>query len=161
MAAWQFDLSLVPRAALGTHSAFEAEPVPRSEFESTHWWASTDLPSGYQHELGSLLGAEAAWGDEWEVYGHEDGNRIDVLRRGTAIEEVRLRLDVRILDINLLEALLDFVQRCGCVMVSPDLHVIEPRLDSLCVELELSSASQFVRDPQAFLEQIRKRRDPA
>jgi hypothetical protein len=154
MAAWQLDLLLIPldsaKAHLDPQGGIDAESV-----EATDWWNGKGLPSSYSSMLGGLLPQAASWDAEWEVFGTLDGNRVDVLAEGGTIAEVRVRIDVRDPDLQLLEQLCTFAQEAKCVFLSPDGHVVEPTPEAIWVEIELSGASTFVRDPAGFLGRLR------
>jgi hypothetical protein len=157
MAAWQFDLVLIPRASLAGRLKDGEDRFESSVFEALDWWVGFTLPPDYQRRLEAILPWSVPWDPEWKVFGVEDGNRIDVLTEAGQVKEVRARIDARDLDADFVERLIEFADYCACVFVTPELRVIEPDLHAIWVELELSPASSFIRDPSRFLERLGRR----
>ncbi len=157
MAAWQFDVYLVPRAALKEISA-GSDRIDADVFENKDLWRSTTLPASYRQLLTEFTRASSEVADDWTVFGEQEGDRVDVLANGDRVEEVRARVDVRELNAEFIEGLIRFASICDCALISEQLHVIEPTLEALWVEIELSPAAMFVSNPRKFLGDLRKGR---
>jgi hypothetical protein len=158
MAVWQFDLRIVPRERVRLFLDADGDCVRDAVLDSVEWWRGEQLPVGWERQLESVLPRSPSWDNDWMVFGSEDGTRVDVLTDNGALQEVRLRVDARELDPALLERLMHFASSAGCRLVTPTGRVIEPDAIALWVELELSPARQFVRDPAAFLDGLQRRR---
>jgi hypothetical protein len=147
MATWQFDLELIPRRHV-------LEVV-----DTVDWWSGATLPGDYENRISAFLPWHLPWDPEWQVFGEEDGDRIDVVFENGHVQHVRARLDARKLDLELLRRVAEFATDCECVFVTRQGRVVEPQVDALLGELQRSPASTFVRDPQAFLEGSKRRRE--
>lgn len=161
MAAWQYDLYIVPRRALAERGVDNDARLSPAEFDAGEWWHGHALPADFHTRVAALLPPGSSWDDEWHVFGEEDGTRLDVMTEGVQIEEVRLRLDARNLDPELLERLMALLDAFGCALVTPEMRVLSAEPLALWVELELSPAAQYVRDPAGFLNRLRRHRDSA
>jgi hypothetical protein len=120
--------------------------------DSIDWWNDAKLPQGYEQHLAVFLPWVKPWSDGWQVFGNEEGTRVDVIGNGSRIEEVRVRIDVREPDLDLLQRLVDFVADADCVSLNAARQIIQPRVEDLCVEIETSPAASFVVDPEGFLQ---------
>lgn len=141
MATWQFDLELIPRRGLTDGLV-----------------VGVDLPADYEKRITSFLPWHVPWDPEWKVFGDEDGDRIDVILANGHVHQVRVRLDARKLDLELLQRIAGFARDCACVFVTPRGEVVEPEVSAMLIELELSPAAAFVRNPQAFFEGLKRKR---
>jgi hypothetical protein len=153
MATWQFDLYIVPREKLVEVAGVTAQRISQQQFEQTEWWEGASLPPHYVQVLTTLLPRAESWSPGVEIWGTEDGNRIDVYRSGGAVQEVRFRIDVRAIDVGVLEAVARFADNAGCALLTEEFEVVPPTLDAMLKEIRNSSAHRFLLDPGAFLEQ--------
>lgn len=158
MAAWQFDLQLVPRASLAQLGIAPDDHLSTEQLDNADWWRGKWLPADYATRVTAILPPASAWAQDWQVYGSEDGNRIDILATGGSIEEVRARIDARAMNVWFLERLVELAGNFDALFVSPESRVIEPDVEAIWVELELSPAARFVRNPEEFLEHLKRRR---
>ncbi len=156
MAVWQMDLQVVPRqrALSIAHQRKSAKEFANTD--DADYWLGASLPADYAKRLASILSAGAPWATGWLTFGEADGNRVDVLLAGSQIDEVRVRIDVREIDFEILERVRLFVAECDCVFVSSAGQVVEPRMRDLCIEIEASPAANFVTDPERFLQHLRR-----
>lgn len=155
MAIWQLDLQIAPRlCALDRMKRRVASEIANAQVEA--WWTQVTPDVGSEQRLASILPWHASWTDDWKVFGEEDGNRIDVMLSGGHMEQVRVRIDVRDVDFELLERLVDFAADYDCIFVNGSGHVIEPTVENVCIEIEASPAANFVEDPTRFLEHLRR-----
>jgi len=159
MAVWQFDLRMVPRDSVCAFVSDESDGIGDDMIDAVDWWRSAELPAGWEARVDQVLPRSASWDPEWRVFGSEQGTRVDVISTGGRIEEVRLRLDARELGPSVLEQLMELVKDARCSLVTPTGRVIEPDPSSVWVELELSPARKYVRDPSAFLNDLSRRRE--
>jgi hypothetical protein len=148
MATWQFDVYLVPRSKLETVLGEIPERISPAQFDSTTWWDDAALPPGYTQLLSSFLSEQRSWSTELRTWGAEDGNRIDVGYTGTALSDVRVRFDLRHVDIGFVEAVVRLAQKADCWLVTEELEAIPPLTEKLFTEVMNSSARRFTVDPK-------------
>lgn len=156
MAAWQLDLTLIPRQSVERHGLSVDDHIQREQLEQVAWWEGFALPPQYRRQISSFAPWSKPWSDGWEVYGDEGGNRVDVITEGGRVAEVRVRVDAREPDVRFLEQLVDFASSIDAVFVSPELRIVAPDLRAIWVELELSPAANFIRDPAGALERLER-----
>jgi hypothetical protein len=158
MAAWQFELLLIPRRSALRYGIQPNDRLTRAQFESTDWWEDHPPLASFDHLLSQVLPVGPSWSDDWHVFGSEDGDRILVLTTAGRIAEMCARIDTRSLDGGFVARLGAFAQASDLLLVGPDLRVFEPEREPILVEIELSDAREFVHDPTSFLERLRRRR---
>ena len=158
MAIWQFDVLIAPRGRTRALLPSDSDQLPREVLESADLWEGRQLPPGYERQLEAILPWAPSWDPEWKLFGSEEGTRVDVITEDGAVQEVRLRVDARSLEPEVLERLVGFVSSIDCVLITPVGRVIEPDAMALWVELELSPAQAFVRDPIGFLDRLQRHR---
>lgn len=156
MAAWQLDLTLIPRQSVEGRGLCVDDHIEQEQYERIAWWEGYALPPQYRQQISSFAPWSKPWSEGWEVYGEEDGNRVDVIGEGGRVEEVRVRIDAREPDVGFLEQLVDFAKSIDGVFFSPDMRIIAPDLRAIWVELELSPAAGFIRDPAGTLERLER-----
>jgi hypothetical protein len=153
MAVWQFDFIVVPRGRLPARAIIEGR-VLFDDIEITDWWVGVDIPNTFENSLDSMLPRLPSSIAGVTMWGDEEGNRIDVIREGGRITEIRIRLDARHPDPTLLEQLTLCVQSIQGVLISEEGEIVEPTPRTLLRELSNSSAHRFVIDPKAFLRNL-------
>jgi hypothetical protein len=153
MAVWQFDLYLVPRSKLAQISDNELQRLSEVDFTATSWWEGITLPSHYREILATFLPRGASWTPEIEMWGEEEGDRIDISHRGAVLEEIRCRVDVRINNVGFLEGILRLAVLADCWIITEELEVIPSTLEALMKEIKNSSAYRFVLNPSAYLDE--------
>ena len=146
MAVWQVDFYLVPRRAV----AAITDRAP-AVLHATDWWATAAFPSDYRKRLATVANLTQSSSTDIEMWGLEDGNRVDVWSAGGRVRSVMARIDVRRLDSRFGAALLAFVRAAGAVLVRRDGLVVEPVIRSYANALRTSDAWRFASDPAAFL----------
>jgi hypothetical protein len=94
---------------------------------------------------------------QWKVFGDEEGDRIDVVLANGHVQQVRVRLDARKVDLELLQRIAGFARDCECAFVTQRGAAVAPDVNAMLVELELSPAGAFVQNPQAFFVGLRRK----
>lgn len=131
MAAWQADFAVVLPAA--------------------------GLPPDYRRRLGEVLPRGHAWGTGLELWGSEDGDRIDVLTPSDEPPELLARFDLREWNPDLYERFLRFVRSTGArIQVAETGAAIASTTEEFTRALRESRAARFVRDPEAYLRSLRE-----
>ena len=150
MATWQADFFLVPRVALPVGGQLTGEHA-----RDTEWWAGIELPANYRGQLSAFALPAPSWSKDVEVFGVEEGNRIDVWRERSEVSNILVRLDVRAFDPKFIAGVLQFAKSTAAVLVRADGLVVEPEEARLFQALEGSPAFRFVTDPAAFFRRLR------
>ena len=152
MATWQADFFLVPRAALPD----AGDELTSEQARETEWWAGIELPADYRGRLTAFAPPAPSWApNELELFGVEDGNRIDVWRESAEVSRILVRIDLRTIDSEFIAGVLAFTRVAGAVLVRADGVVVEPEEGTFLEALEGSPAFRFVADPAAFFRRLR------
>ena len=155
MATWQYDFYLIPRQSAVKNLGRAHGLVDREVFNATDWWSDHRLPAAYDQEFSRMLSSEGAeLVSGIRTWGTPDGNRIDVLIESDRECEVLVRADLRSPDVEFLRRILALASQHGCVLLTEDLRLIEPDLQTLASQASQSPAAEFVSDPAGFLTKL-------
>ena len=136
MAAWQADYAVVP--------------------------PSGELPDDYRMRLDDVLPRANTWADDLEVWGADQGDRIDVLHCGAREYEVFARFDLREWSPALYDRFLAFVRDIGATLHVAPLDAGGPQVEltreAFQASLRVSDACRFVSDPEAYLRSLPEQR---
>jgi hypothetical protein len=157
MAVWQYEVLLLPKSALVKVFPQIPARLEDRDLEEFDWWDSVSPPSEYADVLGRILPASDTWNKDVQIWGLQDGNRIQVVNEQGHVVEISAFVDVRDLDMAFVNDLAEFALHCNCLILLKDLTLIEPNPYELVSRIEYSPAFQFVRNPERFMEQLRQR----
>jgi hypothetical protein len=114
------------------------------------------LPADYRDTLARMLPPSRSWGSRVEIWGTEDGDRIDVSTYEDGSVEIFARFDLRQWQATLYEQFLAFVRSLSGRLQSADsgaeLAVTPKAFQQALLE---SPAADFVRGPEAHLRKLR------
>lgn len=128
MAIWQADFEIIPSA--------------------------DGLPPDYAVRLARILPPARSWNQDLEMFGREDGHRIDVWSENGRPVEITMRIDMRYPDQQLFEQLLNFVNESGCELHTENEDRVGTELLAFLEALRSSPAFRFVNDPNGFIRRI-------
>src|SRR5262245_18011256 len=154
MATWQFDIHLIPRCKL--IALYDLVPATLEEeiVETVNSWRGF-LPQDYGESLARLISPSRSWSNDIQMWGEQDGNRIEVLFEAGQPEEVSIRIDARQSREQFLRELVEFACQIDALLLTENFELIEPTLEGLRTSLESSNARKFVADPHKFFESVR------
>ncbi len=100
--------------------------------------------------VGSLLPEMPSWDEDARMFGKSDGHKVELWH-----DLFLCRYDVRDQNIPFLECIIEIAQKLKCVMVSKqDGSVFPSDIESLMKEINTSTPSEFVRNPQKRLTRL-------
>ncbi len=146
MAVWQVEFAIVPRRALAVKTG-----VALSNVVDTDWWAVNTLPAGYASKLAAVAPVGASSTTERQMWGEEEGNRVDVWSVNGKPTKMIACVDVRRLDARFGAMLLQFARTADAVLVRRDGVVIEPLVGAFGVALRSSEAWKYASGPAAHI----------
>ena len=158
MAVWQSTLHLVPRAKA---VALCGEPLNgefldlEEDLADVEWWTEEQPPGDLGQRVDALLSRARAWSPDLETWGTEDGDRIDVWRDEGRVVELTVRFDMRSPNESFILGIATLAHELGCLLLSQERLLVDPKPDTLAALLRQSPAMRFVEDPLAFLRRIR------
>ncbi len=151
MALWQFDFRIIPRAQVQGSDGSLPERLTPLTADSL----AGALVEPSDERLSRLTaGLPLAWRSEsgLRVYGVLEGNRIDLMSQHEKIDEVRVRLDLRRIDEDVIKRALEYARATDSILLTQELEIVEPLQSSLLKEIEDSSAHRFLVDPGPYLD---------
>ena len=145
MATWQFDLFAIPSSAslptLGGYG-WDIPPLQAS---------SAGAVDG---KLRSWLGAPRVLFEPALTFGHENGNRVDLLSDQQGVE-LHIRLDARKPDPVFAGALCSVLRSADCILFAPESGTtVSAESEAILVALAGSQAANFCASPGAFLKEL-------
>lgn len=156
MAAWQFDLEPIP-AGLALIEGVPAIHLPSGAWDHVVY----DLTAADRKDLfaaiGAMLPEGQAWSDGFRIWGDTKRSDIQVYADGKKIEALKIRLDVRNVSFELIDAVCALAQRFDWVFVGDRGAVLQPVREVILRAIEHSPARAFVEDPQTALTQAAAR----
>ena len=147
MAIWQFDLFFVPRAEGMPSLSGEGYDVPV-------------LPERLVIEARNYLSQQMgqAWQmlEDWQTFGEENGNRVDLLLTKNGGAELSVRIDARCNTESFHDIVCELAERLQCLLFASEPgRLLEPDRAALASALHNSRAFKFVHDPRKVLRAIR------
>ena len=113
------------------------------------------LPTDYKALLGEILPPGASWHTDLQVWGSEDGDRIDVWTDASEPPELLARFDLRTWRPAIYERFLSFVRNASAAIRDTDTGATVPAtVEDFTRALRESRAAQFVRDPLGYLRRL-------
>ena len=146
MADWQVAFHLAPRKSAPARNDLTPTALANGEF-----WSDAVFPADYHRRLAEVAPPVPSRSPELEVWGLEDGNRVDVWSEGGRVRRVRVRVDVRRLDSKFGASLLTFVRGAGAVLIRSDGLIVEPTIGAYSGALRSSAAWKYASDPADFV----------
>lgn len=153
MAIWQYDLVAVPRQSLLSVFGELPEQIQPNVFDNHDWWSGVTIPD--EQEFSSLLPRANSWSSSITVWGGDnDGHRFELHYDNGKLFELKIRFDLRVLDREFLDAVLEFIDGHDYVLWTEEGVVLEPILSVVLQDIAKSRAFSFVRDPGEFLNRL-------
>lgn len=150
MATWQFDCIFIPRASVPLASRSGGQLLRDS---SEELWSGHSVEA-LTKELEVLGKADPTWTPEIAMWGASDSTCLQLALVGGRIDELRLRIDMRFLEDDLLRSILRLGGKLDLVIVTEVGDIVEPRLEWLMRSAERSRAAEFVKDPEQYLNSL-------
>jgi len=151
MAAWQFDLHLLPTSTIVRRYGVVPIFISSEDFDSTNWWSSNVTVDCLATEFSAILPPLRSWSSNLRMWGEDDGNRVDVGFRDDSITEIFVRVDVRVLSTVFLTGIVKIARQHYLKVRPSNGRLLSPTLRQLMEEIHSSPAFRFVKDPAAYL----------
>lgn len=154
MATWQFDCHLLPLQAV--QQRFGAIPVAisRQQFDEVPWWDGVTAVDDLVAELLDALPRGSSWTPSISTCGAPDGDRIDVVRSESTLDDVLVRFDLRTVSVSFVNKIVQVARTHRLVLLTEDNHVLRPSASELLAAFRRSASFRFVEDPIQFLEKL-------
>jgi hypothetical protein len=151
VATWQFDVHLLSASEVLTLYGAIPPTIPRADFDSQVWWSGVDAPTSLRREIAKLLPPAPSWRKGLDIWGLNDGDRIDISWVGDQLSSITVRIDIRQISHVFLIGLMQIARKNEWVLRMSDGSVLQPSLAAILTAIHRSDAFRFVGDPHAFL----------
>jgi len=149
MAIWQVDLKLAPKDKLNTKDSIE-----NLEFSSL--WSRYNISKDSIEEVGKVLKRTDSWSNDIVQLGDISSNVIELFFEEGNISEVTCRLDLRNLNIEIMDTILRFIWANDLAVIVDNRAYMEINREVLVDIIKKSEAYRFINDPKVFLELLGK-----
>jgi hypothetical protein len=154
MAVWQVQFAIVPRLALTSK-----QRVPLTQLMDNDWWSAANLPPGYTQKIAAIVPFGESLTPEHQMWGTEDGNRVDVWSEDGRATRMTAHVDVRRLDATFGAMVLQFARIADAVLIRSDGLVIEPQVGAFGAALRTSQAWSHASGPATIIASREERED--
>jgi hypothetical protein len=117
--------------------------------------STTRFPIDFREHLGRIAPRLDSWDESLEMWGTEDGDRIDVWMQDQQPVEARVRFDLRTPSEPFWLGVAQFVAAAETNLLNETGLVVPPRMGDLTAALEGSRAARFVEDPTRYFNRLR------
>ncbi|KFB67690.1 hypothetical protein [Candidatus Accumulibacter vicinus] len=146
MAAWQFDLFFVPENGPSPVLLNDSYDVPA---------VSIQQAARAKSHLTACFGTPQELMKDFFAYGHEQGNRVDIMFNDDESAEVKARIDARSDSEAFVQTICALANSLGCTLFSPEFACpIESNVLAVKSALISSRSYAFVQNPKKFLSGI-------
>lgn len=140
MAAWQFSFFVAPRPG----SRRRLEDVSVDCYEEAMFWGLRQPSADCLTRLEALLPRTSHWDRECRAFGSEDRDHIEVQLEDGRCTSIRIRVDLRSLDVEFLRNVAKIGSDCAWVFVTEDRRVVAPEFAELLHAATASRAAAFL-----------------
>ncbi len=144
MASWQFSCNLINNNA---EFSFNQE-------ERNILWGDFKLQVESIPKIERVLKPQKSWSVDIKQYGELDSHCLEISFDKDRIEEISLRIDLRELNKDVFDEILDFIKSNNALILLQDGRIIEPEQGVLLNEIKKSDAYKYVSEPNNYLERF-------
>lgn len=153
MAVWQFDMHMLPTQALDQAAELSAEAC-----DSTDWWRNFQPPPDYAEHIEQMLPRARSWSPEIDIWGSDDGHRVDIVRENGRVADIFVRIDLRTPHSDFASALASLATTWSCALrVAETGAFLGPAPTDILRAIAASSAAEFVSDPRGYIGRLARK----
>ena len=145
MAIWQVNFTVIPK---------EKELVFLGLPEKDVSWEGYSIKDESLKIISKVLIPEKSWCKEIKQFGGLEESCLELYYHENTIEEIRLRIDLRSISLNLLEQIITFLQTNNAVLLTDEDKIIQPIIEGIIKEVKNSKANKFLTNPEGFLKRL-------
>lgn len=120
-----------------------------------HFLSAARFPTDYRERLSVILPRLPSWSPDLELWGVEDGNRIDVWTDDSRPSEAHVRFDLRELSEPFCLAIARFASDAQTAFRAENGLEVPAHPVELIAALESSRAARFVEHPERYFNRLR------
>ncbi|MFN3231841.1 MAG: hypothetical protein ACE363_06730 [Alphaproteobacteria bacterium] len=151
MAIWQYDFHLIPEQGVVAQVGHLPIAIQDAEQRLEIYWTSEYLTEDIATEIDRILPAGSSWRSGLQIWGSDDGSRIDISYRADRIESVFIRFDLRQPSLKLMMSIVDLARLHEWLILTNEGYLLKPSIKSLLSRIRQSPSFRFVEDPEQFL----------
>lgn len=145
MALWQLEIMMVPREKVRIDTDID-------NIDISNLWMGYKIKSESIDELENTLKRTKSWSEDIIQLGELSANVIEIFYSQKNIEDITCRLDLRSIDVKILDVMLRFVDVNNLAIIVEKKVYLEPSRETLLEIIRESNAYKFIKNPQGFLE---------
>lgn len=157
MAAWQFQMCLVPRDWVVKNLGCTSLPyITRENCDTSRAWKYQAVNANIEDEIEKYFSRSASWHDDLVCFGAEEKTDIQLWFDDGEIDELQIRIDMRENFVSLINCIAQIASALSCCIFVPSQQkVIEPEAMEILRCAKLSSSYLYVKNPDAWFEEIK------
>lgn len=153
VAVWQFNIAFLPRdwldAGGNVHALFDEHG-----FDASTAWGSYRHPK-LEELLGNPLRKRKSWYPDLTLWGNEETDYIQLMRRNGKVRSVVVRFDLRRPNMTLVQHVIFMAHELRLAIVALETEsLVQPDVEQLLRAAAESKATHFVLDPESFLSRM-------
>jgi hypothetical protein len=153
MAIWQIRFALIPNSEeLGYH----LNNNMLRKYEVNLSWNGYSITNDSIMDLSKVLTPNESWSDDIKLFGSLEHTCVELFYEEDMLDEISIRLDLRNLTLDLLEAIINFIKSNNGLILTHNGSLINPSLNEIIGEIRMSDAYSFLQNPETFLSEIKK-----
>jgi hypothetical protein len=155
MAIWQVPIELVPVNWAEANNYSSELLYDEDGFDTTCAWRGNQPSQDLDLVFSRVLPKAESWSEDLTIYGCDKKHDINIWHEEGLIFSIGFRLDLRENVAGLMNSLVNSAIELNCVIFIPGQHVLfKPNVFELKQYVLKSNAARFVKDPEAFLNEI-------
>lgn len=154
MAVWQFKAALIPTDWVNRNQDISALFIDGS-FDGTPAWAGFTRADSLSAVFNEAFARGNCWSPDLTAWGDEESNDIHLWREQGHVDEVSVRIDMRIVDQRFIETVMEIANQFELSMLLMESKKnIGTDINKLMEEAGSSRAAAFARDPVGYLKSL-------
>lgn len=141
MAIWQFGCHIISKE--------KADIRNHLDFDEILTWRKQDTSI----EEIDFLDKQQSWSNKISQYGNTDETCIEFFYENGELLEIECRLDLRSLSREMLENILNYVEKIGGLIFYEG-EIYSPNMSEIIEIIKKSRATRFCKDPIKFLQEL-------
>lgn len=147
MALWQLEFIIVPKDKLSYKNNTE-------EIDILNLWNGYKIKENSIDEIEKALKRSKSWSEDIVQLGDISETVIELLYDNGMIDEINCRLDLRNINIRIVDTILSFISINNLAIIVDKKIYVDPNRELILEIIKESDAYRFIKNPEKFLEEI-------
>lgn len=142
MAIWQCEFFVLPK-----NDTYDLQYSDIKLFEDDKYWKKAKIKKEIFSEISRLLKPEKSWSNEIDLYGSENGNRLQVLfDANNIIESVTFRIDFGSEYEAVLRGIISLCEKNGFCIIDGNLNNLKLSFNTIKETINKSQNKEFLQN---------------